>query len=176
MRAIPCAGECRDASSVNFGSELLMLHLSKRAGQPADPVPERTGSIRGLSLTGYHNLAYVDWGPRDANVPVICPRELRLLGLERVSADIRTGLYPRAGIPRGKSFARPETGAGFLASLADSGRQRPRYPASPAAKPRKVKDYSDGARKRSLRRTACRCNRSLQRIHRAVIDLYAVPG
>jgi pimeloyl-ACP methyl ester carboxylesterase len=60
-----------------------MLRLSKRAGQPAsqeDPVPERTGSIRGLSLTGYHNLAYVDWGPRDSNVPVICVHGLSRQG------------------------------------------------------------------------------------------------
>jgi hypothetical protein len=43
---------------------------------------------------------------------------------------------------------------GILARPADSGRQRPRRPASPAAKPRNVKDYSDGARKPELRRTA----------------------
>jgi hypothetical protein len=46
-------------------------------------------------------------------------------------------------IPPGKSLARPETGVAFLATRADSWRQRPRYPASPAGKPRKVKDYSD---------------------------------
>src|SRR5580658_220371 len=34
-----------------------------------------------------------------------------------------------------------------LAAPADFRRQRPPCPASPAAKPRKVKDYSDGARK-----------------------------
>jgi hypothetical protein len=54
----------------------------------------------------------------------------------------------------GKSWAKPETGVAFLASLADSGRQRPRYLASSATKPRNVKDYFDGARKRELRRTA----------------------
>jgi hypothetical protein len=78
----------------------------------------------------------------------------RHLGLKPVSADIRTRLCSQAGIPPGKSLARPETGRTFLATLADSGGQRPRYPASPAAKPRKVKDYSDGARKPGLRRTA----------------------
>jgi hypothetical protein len=41
-----------------------------------------------------------------------------------------------------------------LATPADSGQPRPHYPASPAAKPRKVKDYSDGASKAELRRTA----------------------
>jgi hypothetical protein len=59
-----------------------------------------------------------------------------------------------ARITPGKSLARPETGAAFLATPPDSARQRPRYPASPPAKPRKVKDYSDSARKAELRRTA----------------------
>jgi hypothetical protein len=40
-----------------------------------------------------------------------------------------------------------------LAIRVDSGRQRPRCRASPAAKPRKAKDYSERARKPSLRRT-----------------------
>jgi hypothetical protein len=53
-----------------------------------------------------------------------------------------------------QGLARPETGAAFLPTLADSGRQRPRHSASPAAKPRKVKDYSDGAWKPEWRRTA----------------------
>jgi hypothetical protein len=74
--------------------------------------------------------------------------------LEPVSVDIRTGLCPRVEIPPGKGLARPETGRAFLARQADSGRQRPGHPASPAAKPRKVKDYSDCARKPELRRTA----------------------
>jgi hypothetical protein len=74
--------------------------------------------------------------------------------LKPVSADIRTGLCAGAGIPPGKDLAKPETGTAFLAAPVDSGRQRPRYPASPAAKPRKVKDYSDGARKPEMCRTA----------------------
>jgi hypothetical protein len=60
----------------------------------------------------------------------------------------------RTGIPPGKSLTKPETGAAFLATPADSGRQRPRSPASPAAKPRKVKGYSERARKPELRGTA----------------------
>jgi hypothetical protein len=74
--------------------------------------------------------------------------------LEPVSADIRTGLCSRKGIPPGKSLVRPETGATFSSAPADSRRQRPCYPACPGAKPRKVKDYSGGARKAELRRTA----------------------
>jgi hypothetical protein len=57
-------------------------------------------------------------------------------------------------MPPGKSFARPETAAALLATPADFGRQRPRYPGSPAAKPRKVKDYSDRGGKPFLRATA----------------------
>jgi hypothetical protein len=41
-------------------------------------------------------------------------------------------------------LAKPETEAAFLATPPDSGRQRPRYHVSPTAKPRKVKDYSNG--------------------------------
>jgi hypothetical protein len=86
-----------------------------------------------------------------------CSKEPRHLGLEPVSVDIRTGLCPGPGIPPGKSLARPETGAPILATTADFGRQRPRSPASPPAKPRKVKDYSDGARKPKLRRSVWWC-------------------
>src|SRR5262249_31093248 len=60
----------------------------------------------------------------------------------------------RTGIPPGKGLARPETGAAFLATPADSRRQRPRYPASPAPKPRKVKVNSDRTGKHELRGTA----------------------
>jgi hypothetical protein len=76
------------------------------------------------------------------------------LGLKPASADIRTCLCRQAGILPGKSLARPELGAAFLATPAVSGRQRGRSPASAPAKPRKVKDYSDSARKPELRRTA----------------------
>jgi hypothetical protein len=52
------------------------------------------------------------------------------LGLEPVSADIRTSLYSREGIPLGKGLAKPETGRAFLATPADPERQRPSYPGS----------------------------------------------
>ncbi len=73
--------------------------------------------------------------------------------LEPVSEESRTSLCQRRQFLPGKGFARPETGRAFLATPADHGRQRPRYPASPAAKPRKHKDYSDRARKPKLRRS-----------------------
>jgi hypothetical protein len=74
--------------------------------------------------------------------------------LEPVSGESRTSLFPRREFLPGKSLARAETVRAILATLADSGRQRPRYPAPLAAKPRKVKDYSDRAGKPELRRTA----------------------
>jgi hypothetical protein len=49
---------------------------------------------------------------------------------------------------------RLETEPALLAITANSARQRPASPAFPAAKPRKVKDYSDGARKRDSCGTA----------------------
>jgi hypothetical protein len=54
----------------------------------------------------------------------------------------------------GKRFGEARDRGGVLATPADSGRQRPRWPAPRAAKPRKVKDYFSGARKPDLRRTA----------------------
>jgi hypothetical protein len=70
------------------------------------------------------------------------------------SLDIRTSLCSPTRIPPGKGLARPETAAAFFAIRADSGRQRSRRSGSPAAKPRKVKDYSHGARKPASHRTA----------------------
>jgi hypothetical protein len=58
--------------------------------------------------------------------------------LEPISGESRTSLSERRQFVPGKSWAKPETGLAFLASLADSGRQRPRYLASPATKPRNV--------------------------------------
>jgi hypothetical protein len=63
-------------------------------------------------------------------------------------------LFLKPGIRREKVRRGQRLARHFWGHWADSGRQRPRYPASPAAKPRKVKDYSDGARKADLRGTA----------------------
>ena len=38
------------------------------------------GSILGLSLTGFHEMAYVDWGPQDARAPVLCVHGLSRQG------------------------------------------------------------------------------------------------
>lgn len=60
-----------------------MLRLSRRPGKAVEadsPKPDRHGAIRGLSLTGFHRLAYVDWGPQRADVPVICVHGLSRQG------------------------------------------------------------------------------------------------
>jgi pimeloyl-ACP methyl ester carboxylesterase len=62
-----------------------MLGSSKRADIPdtlESLEPDRSGSIRGLSLSGFHELAYVDWGPSEAEIPVVC-----LHGLSRQGRD-----------------------------------------------------------------------------------------
>ena len=60
-----------------------MLRLSRRSGKTISresTEPDRKGLIRGLSLTGFHNLAYVDWGPKEDDVPVICVHGLSRQG------------------------------------------------------------------------------------------------
>jgi pimeloyl-ACP methyl ester carboxylesterase len=62
-----------------------MLNVSRPAGKPANrenPQLDRSGSIRGLSLTGFHELAYVDWGPSEAEIPIVC-----IHGLSRQGRD-----------------------------------------------------------------------------------------
>jgi hypothetical protein len=67
--------------------------------------------------------------------------------LEPVSVGIRTSLCSRTRIPPGKGLARPETGPAFLTIMANSAWQRLTCLASPAGRPRNVKDYSDRAAK-----------------------------
>jgi hypothetical protein len=62
------------------------------------------------------------------------------------------------GNSAGKEFGEARDWAGFFGDTRRFRGQRPRRPASPAAKPRKVKDYSEGARKSELRRTAWRAH------------------
>jgi pimeloyl-ACP methyl ester carboxylesterase len=53
---------------------------ARNPARNADPEPDRTGTIRGLSLSGFHDVAYVDWGPPDARVPVVCVHGLSRQG------------------------------------------------------------------------------------------------
>jgi pimeloyl-ACP methyl ester carboxylesterase len=62
-----------------------MLRLTEGV-RDANPLtrlePDRKGNILGLSLTGFHEVAYVDWGPIDGAVPVVC-----IHGLNRQGRD-----------------------------------------------------------------------------------------
>jgi len=42
--------------------------------------PDRFGSVRGLSTAGFHDIAYADWGPKDAARTVICVHGLSRQG------------------------------------------------------------------------------------------------
>ena len=45
-----------------------------------DLQPDRSGSILGLSKTGFHEIGYVEWGPTDAERVVICVHGLTRQG------------------------------------------------------------------------------------------------
>lgn len=60
-----------------------MLRQSRHSGKSApeqNPEPDRARTIRGLSLTGFHDISYVDWGPTQAHPPVICVHGLTRQG------------------------------------------------------------------------------------------------
>jgi pimeloyl-ACP methyl ester carboxylesterase len=67
----------------------LFNHSDKPASRKSLP-PDRSGLIRGLSLTGFHDLAYVDWGPLAAAAPVICVHGLSRQGrdFDYLAADL----------------------------------------------------------------------------------------
>jgi pimeloyl-ACP methyl ester carboxylesterase len=56
----------------------------------ADLEPDRSGKILGLSLTGFHEIAYVDWGPVQASVPAVCVHGLSRQGrdFDYLAADL----------------------------------------------------------------------------------------
>lgn len=51
-----------------------------KAKQTLDSEPDRTGRILGLSRSGFHDIAYVEWGPEDADHVVICVHGLTRQG------------------------------------------------------------------------------------------------
>ena len=70
-----------------------MPHLAGRAPKDdlvANLKPDRTGACLGLSLTGFHEIAYVDWGPVKAPVPLICVHGLTRQGrdFDYLAADL----------------------------------------------------------------------------------------
>ncbi|WP_262267661.1 alpha/beta fold hydrolase [Microvirga yunnanensis] len=61
--------------------------MTRAKAQPTGAVPEdlgrepdRTGNILGLSKSGFHEIAYVEWGPADTDDVVICVHGLTRQG------------------------------------------------------------------------------------------------
>ena len=54
------------------------------------PEPDRVGFVRGLSLKGFHRVAYADWGPLDAPETVVCVHGLTRQGrdFDFLAADL----------------------------------------------------------------------------------------
>src|SRR5262249_51944842 len=75
----------------------VMLSLFKQAPAASAKralTPARTGTLRGLSPTGFHSVAYVDWGPLDDSVPIVCVHGLSRQGRDfdyRAAALADTG-------------------------------------------------------------------------------------
>src|SRR5947209_12565229 len=57
--------------------------------------PDRTGTVLGLSLTGFHHICYADWGPLQAGIPVLCVH-----GLSRQGRDFDHLAAELAGMAR----------------------------------------------------------------------------
>ena len=45
-----------------------------------DGEPDRTGTILGLSMSGFHSVAYTDNGPPNARIPIVCVHGLTRQG------------------------------------------------------------------------------------------------
>jgi pimeloyl-ACP methyl ester carboxylesterase len=58
--------------------------LSAKVARKKEPEqvlePDRAGTVLGLSLAGFHQVAYVDWGPPHADIPVLCVHGLSRQG------------------------------------------------------------------------------------------------
>jgi pimeloyl-ACP methyl ester carboxylesterase len=48
------------------------MDLSSRNREERSMVPDRTGSVRGLSRRSFHRIAFTDWGPAVSDLPVLC--------------------------------------------------------------------------------------------------------
>jgi pimeloyl-ACP methyl ester carboxylesterase len=117
-----------------------MLLTKGRGKAPPDASklkPDRVGAIRGLSLTGFHHMAYTEWGPHDAGVPVMCVHGLTRQGRDfdylayRLAAEGRRVLCPDL-VGRGRSgrlsnpneYALPQYCADMNALIAKAGAQQ----------------------------------------------------
>ena len=62
--------------------------------------PDRNGSVRGLSTSGFHWIAYTDWGPPDAETTVICVHGLTRQGRAQLNAETAAWLQFVSGVSR----------------------------------------------------------------------------
>lgn len=79
------------------------------------PEPARAGSVLGLSTTSFHEIAYVEWGPEESDVPVLCVHGLTRQGrdFDYLAADLAR---------RGRRVVCPDLpGRGRSQHLPDSG-------------------------------------------------------
>src|ERR1044071_5945888 len=69
----------------------LAIRGEKSSGQKSLD-PDRKGFIQGLSMTGFHALAYVDWGPLEGEIPTVCVHGLSRQGrdFDYLAADLAT--------------------------------------------------------------------------------------
>jgi pimeloyl-ACP methyl ester carboxylesterase len=113
---------------------MLLTRNRKAPPEASELEPDRFGSLRGLSLTGYHHFAYVEWGPASAAVPVLCVHGLTRQGRDfdflahRLAAAGRRVLCPDL-VGRGRSgrlrnpdeYALPQYCADLNALIAKTG-------------------------------------------------------
>ena len=71
---------------------MLLSAKSARKDPELAPEPDRTGTVLGLSLTGFHQVAYVEWGPPQADIPVLCVHGLSRQGrdFDYLAAELAT--------------------------------------------------------------------------------------
>lgn len=73
------------------GTEKLMRRGVDGSQQP--PRPDREDALLGLSPSGFHEIAYVDWGPLDDPRPIVCVHGLTRQGrdFDYLAAELAAG-------------------------------------------------------------------------------------
>jgi pimeloyl-ACP methyl ester carboxylesterase len=78
------------------------------------PEPARSGAVLGLSTASFHAIAYVEWGPEEGDVPVLCVHGLTRQGrdFDYLAADLarrrrRVVCPDLAGRGRSQSLSEP---------------------------------------------------------------------
>jgi pimeloyl-ACP methyl ester carboxylesterase len=81
---------------------------NRRLNAEGDVEPDRRGYVRGLSKSGFHDIAYVEWGSPTSRTPVVCVHGLTRQGRDfdylaaRLAAGGRRVVCPDL-VGRGKS-------------------------------------------------------------------------